>query len=257
METIRRQHPIPWLNSMATEPFYLLHTLAFFSYFAARTSACQDEELACDLSSLLFRREIQAVLALLLLVSLKFVKEENWEAFIGDALFYAKGLLLAVTSVIDYRLSLCYLLAFVVIFVVTQQPPYAGLADCQDLTPLQLEALLAEGHSSKFWLIEFRSSCALSWTRISRVFAELSTIYSNKKLSFGILDLGRYPSAAPLFGISLWGQIPTYVLFDNMVEIARFPDINSESKLFSSSISKSVLREHFELDKHLVEYLAS
>jgi len=41
------------------------------------------------------------------------VKEENWETFIADSLLYAKGLLLAVTSVIDYRLTICYLLGFV------------------------------------------------------------------------------------------------------------------------------------------------
>lgn len=50
----RNNHPFPWLNLMATEPFYLLHFLAFFSYFAARSAASPN--LAADHSHLLFRR---------------------------------------------------------------------------------------------------------------------------------------------------------------------------------------------------------
>lgn len=33
---------LPWLNLMATEPFYILHIAAFSSYFAARASASPD-----------------------------------------------------------------------------------------------------------------------------------------------------------------------------------------------------------------------
>ncbi|KAJ4796887.1 Thioredoxin-related transmembrane protein 2 [Rhynchospora pubera] len=253
--TPRKQPPIPWLNSMATEPFYLLHLLALFSYFAARTAACQD--LSTDFSHHLLRREIQAVLALSVLLAMKFVKEENWEGFIADGIFYAKGFLLAVCLVIDYRLSLCYLFAFVVIFVVSQQPPYDGLGSCTELTPFQLESILAEGNTSRYWLIELRASTSLSWVRSSRTFAELSNVYSNNNLSFGVIDLGRYPNAASLFGVSLWGQIPTYILFDKSVEAVRFPDITFEAKPFSSlNISKRLLCEHFELDRHLVEYLS-
>ncbi|KAG1330108.1 putative thioredoxin-related transmembrane protein 2 [Cocos nucifera] len=83
-----RNHPFPWLNLLVTEPFYLLHFLAFFSYFVVRSSVSQSPQ--SDLSHRLLRREVQAILTFLVLVSVKAVKEETWEALIADTLFYAK-----------------------------------------------------------------------------------------------------------------------------------------------------------------------
>ncbi|XP_038986295.1 thioredoxin-related transmembrane protein 2 homolog isoform X5 [Phoenix dactylifera] len=210
-----RNHPFPWLNLLVTEPFYLLHFLAFFSYFVVRSSVPQT--ISSDLSHLLLRREMQAILTFLVLVSVKMVKEETWEAFIADTLFYAKGFLFAVALVINYHLAFCYLLGFIVIYVVCQQPPYDGLGDSSQLTPLQLESLLTEGKTSRFWLVEFRTLCSSTWIRTSRVFPELSTIYSNKNISFGIVDIGHFPNAAETFGVSLWGpfdlDIDTQVSF--------------------------------------------
>ncbi|XP_020099570.1 thioredoxin-related transmembrane protein 2 [Ananas comosus] len=246
-----RRHPLPWLNQMVTEPFYLLHLLAFFSYFAARSS------VPSDLSHRLLRREIQAVLTFFVLISVKMVKEETWEAFIADALFYGKGLLLAVTLSIDYHLSLYYFVAFLVIWVVSQQPPYEGLGYVSHLTPLQLESLLIEGTSTRFWLVEFRASCSSACVRTSRIFPDLSTIYSNKKISFGIIDLGHFPNVAEKFGISLCGQLPTYILFDKATEVARFPKITSEARVFAPTITKKLLCQHFELDRRLIEYISS
>nr|XP_010925556.1 thioredoxin-related transmembrane protein 2 homolog isoform X2 [Elaeis guineensis] len=229
-----RNHPFPWLNLLVTEPFYLLHFLAFFSYFVVRSSV--SHTLSSDLSHRLLRREVQAILTFLVLVSVKMVKEETWEALIADTLFYAKGFLFAVALVIDYHLAFCYLLGFIVIYVVCQQPPYDGLGDSSQLTPLQLESLLTEGNTSRFWLVEFRTLCSSTCIRTSRVFPELSTIYSNKNISFGIVDIGHFPTAAEKFGVSLWGQLPTYILFDNAVEVSRFPDFNSPMPTISKSV---------------------
>jgi hypothetical protein len=35
----RQSHPFPWLDAAISEPYYFLHLLAFFSYFAARSAA--------------------------------------------------------------------------------------------------------------------------------------------------------------------------------------------------------------------------
>ncbi|KAK8717908.1 hypothetical protein V6N13_045159 [Hibiscus sabdariffa] len=74
------------------------------------------------------------------------------------------------------------------------------------LTPLQLEALLTEGNTSIFWLVEFRASFSSGCRRASRCFPELSITYSNKNLSFGIVDLGLFPNAAEKFEISPGGE---------------------------------------------------
>ncbi|XP_027939006.1 uncharacterized protein LOC114193416 isoform X3 [Vigna unguiculata] len=81
--------------------------------------------------------------------------------------------------------------------------------------------------------------------------------YSTKNLSFGIVDLGLFPNAAEKFGISLsgsMGQLPTYILFENAAEVARFPELDFEATYFHPTITKGLLSRHFELDRHLLEY---
>ncbi|XP_042469374.1 thioredoxin-related transmembrane protein 2-like [Zingiber officinale] len=250
----RSGHPFPWLNLMVTEPFYLLHVLLFCSYFAARSSSVQS--LPSDLSNHLIHREIQAFLAFLVLLVVKVVREETWEAFVADSLLYAKAFLFAIALVINYSLALCYLVAFLVIFIIAQQPPYDGLGITFSLTPLQLESLLTEGNTSKFWLVEFRALCSSTYVCNSRIFPDLSVIYSNKNISFGIVDIGHFPNAAEKFGISLPGHIPTYILFENAVEIARLPEIGY-AEISLPKISKKLLCQNFELDRRLIEYISS
>ncbi|XP_010249549.1 PREDICTED: thioredoxin-related transmembrane protein 2 isoform X3 [Nelumbo nucifera] len=253
---MEKKHPLPWLNMLVSETFYLSHFLLFFSYFVVRASASQ--MLSPDITDRLFRREIQVILAFSVLIAIKMVKEETWEAFIADTLLFAKVFLLMVALIMDYHLALCYLVGFLVIFISTQQPAYQGLGNSNQLTPLQLEALLTEGNTSRFWLVEFRALCSSTSIRTSRIFPDLSITYSNKNLSFGIVDLGLFPNAAEKFGISLGGiaaELPTYILFDNAVEVARFPGIEFEAKASRPSITKKLLCRHFELDRHLVEYV--
>ncbi|XP_042489585.1 thioredoxin-related transmembrane protein 2 isoform X2 [Macadamia integrifolia] len=250
--------PLPWLNMIVSEPFYLSHFLLFFSYFVVRSSASQ--VLSTETLSRLLRWEIQATLAISVYTLVKMVKEESWEAFFADTLFYAKGLLLGVALIMDYRLAFCYFVGFLVLFVSSQQPAYDGLGNSVQLTPLQLETLLTEGSRSRFWLVEFRALCTPTCIRSSRLLPELSITYSNKNFCFGIVDLGLFPNAAEKFGISLgvgmgMGQLPTYILFDNAVEVARFPDVDFEAKASRTPITKRFLSRHFELDRHLVEYL--
>uniref|UniRef100_A0A0E0K7F4 Thioredoxin domain-containing protein n=1 Tax=Oryza punctata TaxID=4537 RepID=A0A0E0K7F4_ORYPU len=116
------------------------------------------------------------------------------------------------------------------------------------LTPLQWKALLNEEPTSRFSLVEFRTSFSATCIQASSVLPELSNIYSNKSISFGIIVLGHFPNAAAKFGISMWDHLPTYILFDKTTEVARFPEITSESK--------KLLCQHFDLDRRLIEYLS-
>ncbi|XP_039166186.1 thioredoxin-related transmembrane protein 2 [Eucalyptus grandis] len=244
-----------WLSAAASEPYYLFHLLAFFSYLPIRCSAAL--VLSPAAAHLLLRREIQAVLAFLALAAVKLVREETWEAFIADSLFFSKVFLIVVTLVIDYQLALWYILIFLVIYTLTQQPVSQFLGAASKLTPLQLETVLNDGSTSRFWLVEFRSSSSTSCIRASRCFAELSITYSNKNLSFAIVDLGLFPIVAEKFGISLgnMAQLPTYILFENATEIARFPDIDLGVKISYPPITKGLLSRHFELDRLLLEYV--
>ncbi|OVA08556.1 hypothetical protein BVC80_209g301 [Macleaya cordata] len=147
---------LQWLNLMISEPYYLYHFILFFSYLIVRSSATQI--FSPDVSYGLLRREIQAILALSVLITIKLVKEETWEGFLADALFFSKGFLIVVALIIDYQLALCYMVVFFVVFTLTQQPPYQELGNSSKLTPLQLEVLLTEDKTSRFWLSVFGRS---------------------------------------------------------------------------------------------------
>lgn len=246
------------LNQTVSEPHFLFHFLTFFSYLVLRCSASQ--VFAPNLTQNLLRREIQTLLAFAVLAFIKGVREETWEAFIGDALFLAKICLFALTFTMDRRIAVWYILVFLVIHVLTQQPPSEALGACSKLTPLLLESLLTEGTTTRYWLVEFSASYSSACIRSSQQFPELSITYSSKILSFGIVDLGLFPNAAEKFGVSLsgsMGQLPTFILFDNAAEVARFPVLGSETTFFNpTTITKGLLSRHFELDRHLLEYIS-
>ncbi|EPS73532.1 hypothetical protein M569_01224, partial [Genlisea aurea] len=227
------------MNLMVSEPYYLLHILAFFSYIPARCFVA--EALTPLRSAHLFRREIQALLVLCVLVAVKVRRSESWEAFVEDALFYAKITLAGIALVMDYHLALWYAVAFLVIYAIAQQPACEGLGSTSCMTPLQLETLLTEGNSSKFWMVEFRSSSQSTCIRSSSFFPELSITFSNKNLSFGSVDLGLFPNAAEKFGIpsgKLLHQLPIYMLFRDGVEVSRLPEEDSGPSFFDAPLSK-------------------
>ncbi|KOM48594.1 hypothetical protein LR48_Vigan07g229800 [Vigna angularis] len=95
-----------WLNRLVSEPYYLFHFLTFFSYFIIRSSA--SEVLAPHLIQHLLRREIQTLLVFAILVVIKGVKEDNWEAFIADALFLGKICLFVLAITMDRHLAVWY-----------------------------------------------------------------------------------------------------------------------------------------------------
>ncbi|KNA10704.1 hypothetical protein SOVF_141010 [Spinacia oleracea] len=248
---------LQWLNTVVTEPHYFFHFLIFFSYLPIRISA--SSIFSPDISLRLLRREIQAVLAFLIFSAVKMIREETWEGVIADTLLYGKAFLFLLALYVDYHLALWYMLAFVVLYILAQQPAFPVLGEVKTMTPLQLESTLIEGVSSKYWLVEFRTLCSSTCVRHSRNFPELSITYANSILSFGTVDLGLFPNVAERFGISLKGNVglPAYILFEKNSEIARFPRVDSDAKVFHPSTTKEFLSRHFELDRLLLEYVHS
>jgi len=239
-----QQHLFPWLNVLVTEPFYAFHGLTFFSYFVIRQSTA--EFLSEGFSYHLIRREIQTLLTFGVLVAIKMVKSKTWEAFIADTMLYAKGFLIMLTFILNHCLAFWYVVVF--------------LGNVKHLTPLQLETILTEGSTSQFWLVEFRALWSSRCIQASRCLSDLSLMYSTENLQFGLVDLGRFPNAAAKFGITMsvnMGQLPTYVLFKNGVEVSRIPDVDFEAKAATPTITKDLLARHFELDQHLIEYMSN
>ncbi|KAG5408341.1 hypothetical protein IGI04_004660 [Brassica rapa subsp. trilocularis] len=247
-------------SQIVSDPYYFLHFMAFFSYLPIRASA------APYTSHRLFDRELQAFLAFLMFSAIKMVREETWEAFVADSLLYAKIFLIGVSLVMDYRVAIWFCVIFSVVYLLAQQPAFSKLGTAKKLTPMQLEDLLSDGTTTKYWLVrcsflinevvivdDTSSKCV----RSSRCFPELSITYSNSLLSFGTIDLGLFPNAASKFGISLAGgmsQLPTYILYEKGVEVHRFPDFYVDAAP-SLPVTKKLLCQHFELDRLLLDYI--
>ncbi|KAK9102331.1 hypothetical protein Sjap_019585 [Stephania japonica] len=258
MEAKNTKNPLQWLNLMVSEPFYFSHFLAFFSYLVIRIST--SDALSSSVSDRLLRRVIHTTRSSFSLPIFQSSHEETWEGFVVDALLFAKVFLFLVASVIDYHLALCYAVGFLVMKIATLYSSIAFSGDSSKLTPLQLEVLLSEGSASRFWLVEFRSFCSPTCIRTSRFLPDLAITYSNKNLSFGIVDLSLFPNVAEKFGISMgvsMNQLPTYILFDNGTEVAHFPDVQLEGKASYRPITKGFLCRYFELDRRLIEYVYS
>ncbi|KMT18059.1 hypothetical protein BVRB_2g032510 [Beta vulgaris subsp. vulgaris] len=246
---------LQWLNTMVTEPYYFFHFLIFFSYISLRIST--SSLFSPQISFHILRREIQAFLAFLIFASVKVIREETWEGFMADTLLFGKAFIFLLALYVDYRLALWYMLAFLVLYILAQQPAFPELGAVSTITPLQLETTLVEGDTSRFWLVEFRTLCSSTCVRNSRNFPELSVTYANKNLSFGTVDLGLFPNVAEKFGISLTGNVgvPAYILFENNAEVARFPGLGFEARVSHPPITKDFLSRHFELDRFLLEYV--
>ncbi|CAG7891497.1 unnamed protein product [Brassica rapa] len=238
-------------SQIVSDPYYFLHFMAFFSYLPIRASA------APYTSHRLFDRELQAFLAFLMFSAIKMVREETWEAFVADSLLYAKIFLIGVSLVMDYRVAIWFCVIFSVVYLLAQQPAFSKLGTAKKLTPMQLEDLLSDGTTTKYWLVEFYACSSSKCVRSSRCFPELSITYSNSLLSFGTIDLGLFPNAASKFGISLAGgmsQLPTYILYEKGVEVHRFPDFYVDAAP-SLPVTKKLLCQHFELDRLLLDYI--
>ncbi|KAH9301010.1 hypothetical protein KI387_012593, partial [Taxus chinensis] len=124
------------------------------------------------------------------------------------------------------------------------------------LTPLQLESILTDGSTSQLWLVEFRALWSSRCVQASQVLSNLSLMYPSKNLSFGLVDLGRFPNAASKFGITLganMGQLPTYILFENAVEVSRIPEMDFVAKAKTSTINKDVVERPEEVATRRLE----
>ncbi|KAG6391236.1 hypothetical protein SASPL_148989 [Salvia splendens] len=246
-------NPVHWMNRMVSESYYLLHCLAFFSYIPVRCAAAQ--VLSSRSSAHLLHREIQAFLSFCVLAAIKVVRTESWEAFISDTLFYAKIFLAAIALVLDYHLALWYAIAF--------------LGASSPLTPLQLETVLTEVNTSKFWMVGvFSLSLAqylwnfvlylppVAFEKVPLFLNSRLREFSNKNLSFVTVDLGLFPNAAEKFGISLGSlhQLPAYVLFHDGTGIIRLPETDYEAKFFEAPVSKCDLVSDLEYTMSFILY---
>ncbi|KAH9799666.1 thioredoxin-related transmembrane protein 2 [Citrus sinensis] len=181
---------------------FVAKEVAYFLQFACSCKISAAAVLSPHIIHHLFYREIQAVLALSLLAAIKITREETWEEFIDNMLFYAK--------------------------VITSESFFASSGSYCINNGLPFGSLVSGGF--------FR--------------------YSNKNVSFGIVDLGLFPNAAEKFGISLggsMGQLPTYILFENNAEINRFPAFGFEEKFSHPHITKKLIAHHFQLDRLRIE----
>ncbi|KAH9799664.1 thioredoxin-related transmembrane protein 2 [Citrus sinensis] len=206
---------------------FVAKEVAYFLQFACSCKISAAAVLSPHIIHHLFYREIQAVLALSLLAAIKITREETWEEFIDNMLFYAK--------------------------VITSESFFASSGSYCINNGLPFGSLVSGG----FFRLNFVPSVHPPvYVQAESFPSSQLRIYSNKNVSFGIVDLGLFPNAAEKFGISLggsMGQLPTYILFENNAEINRFPAFGFEEKFSHPHITKKLIAHHFQLDRLRIE----
>ncbi|KAH9799659.1 thioredoxin-related transmembrane protein 2 [Citrus sinensis] len=241
------------MKQVVSETYYLSHFMAFFSYFVVRSSAAA--VLSPHIIHHLFYREIQAVLALSLLAAIKITREETWEEFIDNMLFYAK----VITSESFFASSGSYCINNGLPFGSLVSGGFFRQNGC--LPSVIYNGFLfcyicMTGKNESGRLNFVPSVHPPVYVQAESFPSSQLRIYSNKNVSFGIVDLGLFPNAAEKFGISLggsMGQLPTYILFENNAEINRFPAFGFEEKFSHPHITKKLIAHHFQLDRLRIE----
>ncbi|KAH9761259.1 thioredoxin-related transmembrane protein 2 [Citrus sinensis] len=234
---------------------FVAKEVAYFLQFACSCKISAAAVLSPHIIHHLFYREIQAVLALSLLAAIKITREETWEEFIDNMLFYAK----VITSESFFASSGSYCINNGLPFGSLVSGGFFRQNGC--LPSVIYNGFLfcyicMTGKNESGRLNFVPSVHPPVYVQAESFPSSQLRIYSNKNVSFGIVDLGLFPNAAEKFGISLggsMGQLPTYILFENNAEINRFPAFGFEEKFSHPHITKKLIAHHFQLDRLRIE----
>lgn len=140
-------------------------------------------------------------------------------------------------------------------FVLLQQPRYAGPSRFTHFTPASLNDILATGKGEKkdgpAWLVEFHAAWSPPCLHLEPAMAELSLKYTTDKLKFGKFDVGRWPYVGREHKISptaTASQLPTLILFEKGKEVARIPHVFKDGSFVRGRYRAKDIIKGFNLD---------
>jgi thiol-disulfide isomerase/thioredoxin len=242
--------------------YYLANAALLASYALTRFLLLERSDLRhARFESVAQFREKERNGAALLAVALfsKFARRQSADAFLSDAFFFAKSLLLLLVFYADWRAAAYYALAYAAAAVAAPQPLYAGPAAMEHLTPATLEELVlapapAGGGAAAprpAWLVEFFAPWAPQCLYLEPVLAELSLTYACPALRFGKVDVSRWPALAARHRVSVAGAaaaLPTLILFENGKEAGRVPHLYEDGRVAGGRMRRADIVLAFDLD---------
>lgn len=242
-----------WLRF--TELYYVSHFLLVLSYALSRYYAVHVAEFShkriVHNEDELFRWEKQALLLLGIVMAVKGWKALSLDMFLADFFMYAKATLAALAYAMDIRIFVYYVIAMIVLFLISQQPCYAGPDKIKYFTPGTFNWEVEENHKGVIWLVELYAPWSPPCIHLEPVYADLSLKYTTAMFKFGKLDLGRWPQAARDFKVDVNGvtdQLPTIIMFKAGVEVGRIPQVFQDGSCAKGKFTRSDIVRAFDLD---------
>ncbi|KAH1170864.1 hypothetical protein KIL84_006482 [Mauremys mutica] len=102
------------------------------------------------------------------------------------------------------------------------------------------------------WIVEFFANWSNECQSFAPIYADLSLKYNCTGLSFGKVDVGRYPDVSTRYKVStspLTKQLPTLILFQGGKEVMRRPQIDKKGRAVSWTFSEENVIREFSLNE--------
>ncbi|QDZ25518.1 thioredoxin domain-containing protein [Chloropicon primus] len=235
------------------QPYYLFNALILLSYPLARFWAMNTRGLRNGLvhtESEVISWEKQAFSLLGIITVVKFIKRQSLDSFFSDFFMFMKVAVAVLAFVLDVRLFSWYWMVYTIMFVLLQQPRYAGPSKFTHYTPASLhEAVNLDDGVSR--LIEFHAAWSPPCLHLEPAMAELSVKYTKDDFKFGKFDVGRWPYVGEGYKVStsaIANQLPTLILFKGGKEVARIPHVFKDGSFVKGRYRKKDIIKGFDLD---------
>jgi thiol-disulfide isomerase/thioredoxin len=175
------------------------------------------------------------------------------DSLLASVLTRCKAVTIVLALMKDWRMGTFFLVAFMLVFVLFPQPIYKGSSKVQDLTPAFFQQLVQEGGpGDETWLVEFMAPWSSACVHFAPVFARLSEKYTTDDLSFGRLEVSRWPHLAQTLNIDIGSsspQLPTVIIFKEGKEVGRMPHVGDNDVVAQWKGTEKSLVDGFELAK--------
>lgn len=239
--------------------YYVSNMLVMLSYPLARQAVYSYRGSFAAYALPHWERQALGTFAVVAIV--KFFRSSTLDAFFAEFFMYGKAALGVLVYMVDRWAFGVYMLVYAAIFVLFPQPKYDGPDSLHYLTPALFDEKVIrcrttatsnrDDASTSMWLVEFYASWSPPCVQIEPLVADISLRYATHLLSFGKLDVGRWPHVAKQHGIAVGGssrQLPTFIMFRDGKEIGRVPHVYADGSIAKGRYRKQDLIKAFELD---------
>mmetsp|Transcript_24326 Transcript_24326/g.36497 ORF Transcript_24326/g.36497 Transcript_24326/m.36497 type:complete len:273 (-) Transcript_24326:242-1060(-) len=238
------------------DPYIVLNSILVLSYVPLRTYFSESSQLF-KVDPMGITREMQIFGVLAMAGFVKYRRSSSLAEFFSSIFMYAKTAILICTYVEDYRITLWYGLAILVLFFTLHQKEDKSSCEVTDLNTGNFSVV--EEDSEEAWLVEFYTTWAANCLPFTYTFNDLSRRYGKGKLKFGKVDIGRFTSLAKKFKISTEAvrnnELPTLILFEKgkPVPFMRLPRKTPDGELDENFVllTKANIINFFRLDERL------